>query len=272
MSADFRFKQFTVRQEGAAMKVSTDAVLLGAAASVAGNEANVLDIGTGTGVIALMIAQRLAAAGRSSAANAANRTFHILGIDIDEGAAGCASANFASSPWSGHLSARNISLADFAAECTLTRHFDLIVSNPPYFDSSLENPDPNLALARHTGEMSYRDILEFAAGGPDITGTGSPDRAAGALSGNGRLALILPADELARLLRHGRFCGLFPSRILSIRTTPRKKPSRIIVEFTRNRSAALQEDTLTLMDSNPASASGASRSEQYSSLTSDFYL
>lgn len=244
MSADFRFRQFTVRQDGAAMKVGTDAVLLGAAATLDVNIHRVLDIGTGTGVIALMLAQRLSD----------RPEYLVTGIDIDGGAAACASENFSASPWNGHLSAANVSLADFAAENDDT--FDLIVSNPPYFDESLANPDHTLALARHTGKMSYRDILEFSAK---------------KLTPEGRLALVLPSDEEPRLLRHARYCGLFPSRILRIRTTARKTPSRIIAEFTFRRSEPEIKE-LILMDSNPSCPGGASRSAAYASLTEDFYL
>ena len=153
----FRFKKFEVRNEKSAMKVNTDGVLLGAACPVRPDMKNVLDIGTGTGTIALMLAQRISALTQTTDSSI---DLNIIGIDIDEDAAAEAGANFAASAWAGSLEARRQALAELSDD----RAFDLIVSNSPYYDSSLTNPDAKKTAARHTDEtgLSFREVLEFA--------------------------------------------------------------------------------------------------------------
>lgn len=158
----FRFKQFAVEQDSVAMKVGTDGVLLGAWVDVEGAK-RILDIGTGTGVIALMLAQRTESA-------------HIVGIDIDGGAVECAASNFAASPWADRLEAVFTS----AQECVLTP-FDLIVSNPPYFVDSLLCPDSRRTMARHTTELSFEELNSVVVR---------------LLADNGRFALILPTEQM----------------------------------------------------------------------------
>lgn len=234
--AGFRFKQFTVRQDASALKVGTDAVLLGAAMTLRESDRAMLDVGTGTGVIALMTAQRIAALGAAPI---------IIAIDIDGPSAAEAAANFAASPWPGMLSARHCALRDFAPAAPL----DVIFSNPPYYDESLPNPDAREAAARHTCSLSYRELCAFAARH---------------LAPAGRLSLILPSDCEQALVRTAASFGLHPFRILRIRTTDAKPPRRIVAEFSRDAGPALTE-TLTLM-------SGSARTAEYSLLTSDFYL
>ncbi len=244
----FRFKRFEVRNEKSAMKVNTDGVLLGAAVPIDSSCIDVLDIGTGTGTIALMLAQRI-----SDRIPEWEKNVTVTSIDIDKDAAEEAAMNFRNSPWSEILSARHISLKVLDAEES-GRKFGLIVSNPPYYDSSLTNPDCRKATARHTGEaescgLSFREVLEFASRH---------------LTTDGRVAVILPADQEAAMLRHGRMLGLYPSMILRIRTVERKKPARIVAAFTRERTQ-VTEDMLTIMEN-------GRYTEQYISLTKDFYL
>ena len=232
---EFRFKRFSVRNEASPLKVGTDAVLLGAAMTIDGEERRMLDIGTGTGVIALMAAQRSPAA-------------LIDAIEIDGAAAAEAGMNFAASPWESRLKAICSPFSRFSPE----KSYDLIFSNPPYFDSSLKNPDGRTAAARHTESLSYREICAFAATN---------------LSGKGKLSLILPAASEIELLRTAGSVGLKPFRLLRIRTTPSKPFSRIIAEFKAGRPCppASQEE-LTLMDKS------GGRSDAYSAITGDFYL
>lgn len=236
MGSSFDFKQFSIRQERSALKVGTDAVVLGAAMTLLGSERRLLDIGTGTGVIALMAAQRLS--GRAD--------FHITGIDIDGPSAAEAAANFAASPWPSALEARGIPLQEYIPDGEI----DLVFSNPPFYDDSLRNPDPRESTARHTESLSFRDICAFCAEN---------------LTPEGRLSLILPCDCRVLLVRTAASFGLHPFRLLTIRTTAAKAPRRLVAEFSRRRTEQPREDSLILQD-------GASRTPEYAALTEDFYL
>jgi len=228
--SSFRFKQFEVQNEKSALKVGTDAVLLGSAMTILPSDANMLDIGTGTGVIALMAAQR-------------TQTAHIEAIDIDAPSAEEAAFNFAASPWSSRICARHTSLSDYVP----THSFDLIFSNPPYYDASLKNPDAREAAARHTDSLSYRDVFSFAS------------------AHSSRLSVILPSDNDKMALRLAAGFGLYPFRLVYVRSTERKKFSRLIAEFSLVRGE-VQREELTLMNNE------GGRSEDYTRLTQEFYL
>lgn len=320
----FRFKHFEVRNEKSAMKVNTDGVLLGASVHLSGNERQILDIGTGTGAIALMLAQRSAplsplpvmerapdypAAGSPNRQEAPQpRQAQILGIDIDPEAAEEAATNFSASAWSDRLTAMNISLAglksaflseyasggtnilDEAAGNTSGYNtgtqgqcrqqpqisFDLIVSNPPFYDASLLNPDGRKAVARHAAvsaesDSTYRQQLPGTCPDSDVLPMGSNlsfreilDFSARHLSPAGRVAMISPAEQEAGLLRYARMCGLHLQNILRISTVEHKPPRRIIAEFGRVRTTP-QKTTLTIM------ANGHYTGE-YLALMKDFYL
>lgn len=220
------------------MKVNTDGVLLGAAMTICPSDRTALDIGTGTGTIALMAAQRLE-----------GTDCRIDAIDIDEPSATEAAGNFSNSPWKDRLTAHHSSLDEFAGSDR--KEFDLIFSNPPYFEDSLTAPDERKSTARHTSDgLSYRDIFEFAQ-----------DR----LTENGRVSLVLPADQEAALCRYARMCCLHLFRIMRIRTVPRKAPSRIVAEFSRKRSDTVEDFTLTIQNE-------GKYTQEYLSLTRDFYL
>lgn len=251
--SDFQFKYFTVHNDRSAMKVNTDGVLLGAAVDIPAclvsstvcshddtPAGNVLDIGTGTGTIALMLAQRIFAAvspsgvqpqaGSPTEHQAGSPTEHwaveaprIYAIDIDVPSVEEARKNFERSPWADRLGVECVPLQEYAP----CQEFDLIVSNPPYFDDSLRNPDSRKADARHTNSLSFRDILEFASR---------------RLSEDGLVAMILPSEVEKDLLRCARSYSLYPSRIIYVRTTERKAPRRIIVEFSRCRSVSSSAD------------------------------
>ncbi|MBR2162854.1 MAG: methyltransferase [Bacteroidales bacterium] len=271
----FRFKRFNVVNERSAMKVNTDGVLLGAAMTLRPSDRRLLDIGTGTGTIALMAAQRLTDAvldhtdERSisldscgatrmvqdgpegqTGSNAGTDERSIDAVDIDEASAVEAAENFRNSPWNRLLRAFNMSLDQYDGTFSDNR-YDLIFSNPPYFEDSLNAPEERRNNARHTSTgLSYREILDFAS-----------ER----LSEDGRVSVVLPAEAEAPLCRHARMNGLHLFRIIRVRTVPRKAPSRIIAEFSRLRTENVEDIVLTIQNE-------GKYTQEYLSLTRDFYL
>lgn len=244
----FRFKQFTVWHDRCAMKVGTDGVLLGAWAfqnaryDIPG--AHILDIGTGTGLIALMLAQRW-----KTDKEACDNGFHILGIDIDEQAVLQAQDNFTASPWSEHLSCKQISLQELHG-----LSFDYIISNPPYFVNSLRNPDLSRQTARHTDTLSYEDLL---------------DGIARLLSDEGSAALILPAESEEEILSLAAHHSLYPGRLVHVCSKPNHAPKRILLELTRCNTPSRSSDE---PDTFYIESAHSPRSEEYAALTKDFYL
>lgn len=250
----FHFRRFDVRNERSAMKVNTDGVLLGAVTDVFPEDRDVLDVGTGTGTVALMIAQRLDE-------RRPRGDWRVRGIDIDAPSAEEAALNFRMSPWSESLVAENVGLLAFRNSARDGK-FDLIISNPPYYDNSLQAPEPRRNSARHTGgtetsdgaePFSYRDVLEYASE---------------ALSESGRVSMILPSDQEKALLRYARMCGFAPWKILRIKTVERKPVSRLIVQFKRRTQCAdaVTEERLTLSDEK------GKRTSQHASLVTDYCL
>ena len=161
-SNGFTFKQFEINHEGCAMKVGTDGVLLGAWCS-SQSARRIADVGTGTGLISLMCAQR-------------NATAKIDAIEIDSSAAKCARENVARSVWNDRIEVIESAIQQFSTE----ERYDLIVSNPPYFSETLQSPDPSRATARHNCSLPHRDLI---------------DAAKRLLTPEGRLSIILPTDE-----------------------------------------------------------------------------
>ena len=256
----FQFKKFSVVNERSAMKVNTDGVLLGAVMDIRPDDRSLLDIGTGTGTIALMAAQRLAASiedrpisnnAQDIAKESLHGNYQISAIDIDEPSATEASQNFAQSPWAANLKAYNLSLEQYEKTLVEEAHFDIIFSNPPYFEDSLTAPDQRKSTARHTSDgLSYRDIFDFAA-----------ER----LSVDGRVAFVLPADQELALCRYARMSGLHLFRITRVRTVPRKAPSRIIAEFSRYRKENPEDTTLTIQNE-------GTYTQEYLNVMKEFYL
>ena len=216
------------------MKVGTDGVLLGAWATVSPDDLRALDVGTGTGLIALMLAQRSAALVSTPAAE-----MGILGIDIDPAAAGEAAANFAASPWADRLTALPVSLQSFTGG-----PFDLIISNPPFFAADVAAPDARRSAARQCGSLPPSELLAAARL---------------LLSPSGRLAVIYPPEEAAAFRLEAESAGLYLSRQTRVITTSDQPPKRLLMEFTRTPGLPVFDDLI--LDS-PACRN----------LTADFYM
>jgi tRNA1Val (adenine37-N6)-methyltransferase len=208
----FRFRQFTIHQARCAMKVGTDGTLLGAWAGLLLLErSRILDVGTGTGLIALMMAQRFPEA-------------QVIGIDIDEEAVSQARENVAASPFADRI---EILHEDFAE---MEGTFDAIVSNPPYFADSLKSPDAQRTLARHANTLPYRLLMQ---------------QSWKLLSNEGELSVVVPADYKSRMEAEAALAGFFKSRECAVRTSPRKMPKRWLLAF-RKHPTPLERDELTL--------------------------
>ncbi|MCD7848911.1 MAG: methyltransferase [Parabacteroides sp.] len=231
----FQFKQFTIRHDKCAMKVGTDGVLLGAWAATEGCD-RILGIGTGTGLIALMLAQRSKAV--------------IDAIDIDAGACLQAEENAEASPFAGRIRVIHSGLADFAS--TAACQYDLIVSNPPYFADSLKCPDRQRSTARHTDTLPLDALLHD---GRKLLAPG------------GRLALILPYDRKEHLMDCIRKENLFPSREISVIPVPGAQPKRILIELTAEMPASPVSTGELTIEIERHRYTG-----EYIDLTKDFYL
>ena len=231
----FQFKQFRIVQERSAMKVGMDGVLLGAWADLSGAE-RILDIGTGTGLIALMMAQT-------------NPSAQIDAIEIDPEAFQEASLNTQQSAWSDRINAELFSFQEFAERTN--RKYDLIVSNPPFFTNGVKAPVENRAQARHSDSLPL-DVL--------ISG------AAGLLRGNGRIALVLPVESLQEIVQLADLNKLYISRLCRVKPNPVKPVFRVLIELA-NSACTIQESELMIEfekhhDYTP----------EYKELTKDFYL
>ena len=229
----FKFKKFTVAHAGSTMKVGTDAVLLGAWVTV-GQAQTILDIGTGNGTIALMLAQR-------SMEIATVAAVEIEATDVMQ-----AEENFKSSPWYDKIQLHHTSIQNFFPE----GQYDLVVINSPYFNNSQRPPDVRRHQARHTVTLSYKDLV---------------DAALRLLKNNGRFNVILPFTEGLQFLELARADGLFCTRQYSFRTRAEKPIERLLLEFSRHQTDT-ETGEILLYDGNKK------WSEGYKKLTTDFYL
>ena len=196
----FKFKQFTVYHDLCAMKVGIDGVLLGAWTPIDISAKRILDIGTGSGLIALMIAQR---------SNAL-----IDAIDLDEGAIAQANINVTNSGWSNRITVHHQSLASFAENNSSA--YDLIVSNPPYFISSLKTPDEARTKARHTDTLTHEDLLKYASG---------------LLRKKGRICVILPVTEGLQCVKLAEKFSLSCYQCVYVYPKPNSDAKRLLLEF-----------------------------------------
>lgn len=232
----FRFKQFEICQDRCAMKVGTDGVLLGAWAS---GGRHILDIGAGTGLISLMMAQRFADA-------------EIVGIDIDAAACGQACENVAASPFSGRVEIVNAKLQDYGVgQDGSKKKFDAIVSNPPFFVNSMRNPDAKRSLARHTDSLSFRDLF---LGVKRL------------LSDDGVFSAVIPTDLLESFSAEAYMLGFYVVRRCDVKTVERKAPKRTLVAFAKHRDGSMEYKVECMMGND------GNRSPWYAKITEDFYL
>ena len=228
----FRFKQFQIVQERAAMKVGIDGVLLGAWANFDG-EKRVLDVGTGTGLLALMAAQRCSGS--------------IDAVELEPEAAAEALANFNNSAWKSRIKLVVCAFQNFETQ----EKYDHIISNPPFFENSPKSANSKRAQARHSDSLSLSDLLM---------------KAQKILAENGKISLILSADQEGRLRFLAYDLGLYIHRFCLVLPDETREPHRILVELSCS-PGQTDEHRVTIRNSK-----SAEYTDQYRELTRDFYL
>lgn len=233
----FQFKQFSIQQDRCAMKIGTDGVLLGAWAPIDHRPFSVLDIGAGTGLIALMLAQR-------------SQAEQIDAIEIDENAFEQCVDNFENSPWNDRLFCFHASLDDFMDDLE-DEEYDLIVSNPPFYSEDYKTENEQRDLARFQDALPFEDLVEAASV---------------LLSETGVLAVIVPYKEEARLIASAKECDLFPLQITRVKGTPTAEIKRSLVAFSFAETHELPIDELII------ETARHQYTEDYIALTKDFYL
>lgn len=246
--AGFTFKQFEIQQDRCAMKVGTDGVLLGAWAE--GGQ-RILDIGSGTGLISLMMAQRFPEA-------------QVWGIDIDPDACMQARENVAASPFADRVGIACCALQNLSEEYLVRGSeelmemkegegnlFDAIVSNPPFFVNGLKNPDSKRAMARHSDSLPFSVLMKGVRRW---------------LSDEGVFSAIVPADVLESFVSEAYCSGLSLVRQCGVKTVERKQPKRYLVAFSKRRAGMVDKCTEIMTDSE------GNRSEWYAKITEEFYL
>lgn len=235
MNKPFKFKQFTVNQDRCAMKIGTDGVLLGAWTSVEKNPFSVLDIGAGTGILSLMIAQR------SYAEN-------IEAIEIDDDAYEQCSENFEQSPWNDRLFCYHASLLEFVEEVDDT--FDLIICNPPFFSEDYKTNNESRDKARFNDAMPFKHLIYAVVN---------------LLSEGGIFSVIVPFKEKESLIELALKVGLFANRILNVKGSPNSETKRSLIEFSfKNTKIEVSEMIIE--------TERHLYTEDYTNLTKDFYL
>lgn len=232
----FSFKQFTVKQDQCAMKIGTDGVLLGAWTPITNTPSRILDIGTGTGIIALMLAQRSAAD-------------QIDALEIDENAYEQAVDNFELSPWNDRLFCFHAGLDEFVDEPE--DEYDLIVSNPPFYAEEYYSKDSKRDLARFQDALPFEDLVEAAAL---------------LLSENGIFSVILPFKEEPKFMALAHEFDLFPHKITRVKGSPTSETKRSLLAFSRKETLDFPIDELVIETSRHL------YTPEYIALTKDFYL
>jgi len=231
----FQFKQFTIQQDKTAMKVGTDGVLLGAWVAIESDPFSILDIGAGTGLIALMLAQK-------------SNAELIDAVELNNEAYEQTVANFEESDWGDRLFCYHASLQEFAEE--IDDSYDLIVSNPPFYTSTYKNLEEDRAMARHTETLTYRDLLQGVSK---------------LLSENGSCAFIIPYLEAANFIKIAAESKLFPNRITNVKGTETSEIKRSLLQFSFEENEI--EITMLVIEIERHNYTSA-----YKNLVKDFYL
>lgn len=238
----FKFKNFNIKQDNSAMKVGTDGVLLGCWSSLDDCKKKILDIGTGTGVISLIIAQRI---------ERIIQDFNITAVEIDPIAYEEAKFNFENSPWRDHFTPINSSLQDYLLKGN--SKYDLIVSNPPFFNNSLHSPSNNRNLARHTDTLDYSTIINAATL---------------LLQKKGVLSIILPSQQARSFISEAvSYPSLQLLRECKVYTNSHNNgPKRHLIELIKE-----EEDIITYTSEDLFIHSNGLYTEEYLKLVKDFY-
>jgi tRNA1Val (adenine37-N6)-methyltransferase len=231
----FTFKQFQVNQDRCAMKIGTDGVLLGAWTPLINNPYNVLDIGAGTGILSLMLAQR-------------SNAEQIDAIEIDEDAYEQCVENFETSPWGDKLFCFHAGLDEFVDEPE--DEYDLIISNPPFYTDDYKSDNTSRDLARFEDALPFEELIEAAAL---------------LLSDNGIFSVIIPFKEEERFVSLCKELDLFPLKITRVKGTPTSEIKRSLLAFCR------MEQT-PLIDELVIEISRHNYTPEYIELTKEFYL
>ena len=235
MNKPFQFKQFSVNQDQCAMKIGTDGVLLGAWTSIENNPFSVLDIGAGTGVLSLMLAQRCDAQ-------------VIEALEIDDNAYEQCVENFEDSLWNDRLFCYHASLEEFSEEIEDT--YDLIICNPPFYSEDYKTENVQRDLARFQDAMPFEHLLESVST---------------LLSEMGSFSTIIPFSEEKKFISLAKQVALFPKRILNVRGNPSTEIKRSLIEFSFvNQDVEILELVIE--------TARHQYTEDYINLTQDFYL
>ncbi|MDO5970123.1 methyltransferase [Flavivirga aquimarina] len=244
----FVFKQFSVNQEQCAMKIGTDSVLLGAWTLVKDNLFSILDIGAGTGILSLMLAQR---------SHAVPTAIEIIdAIEIDDNAYEQCVDNFEQSLWGDKLFCYHASLQEFVDEIDDT--YDLIISNPPFYSEDYKTDNKQRDIARFQDAMPFNHLIESVSK---------------LLSENGNFSTIIPFKEEEKLINLASNFGLFPNRILRVKGSPTSEIKRSLIEFSFLKNGAEQGQNSNIkIDNLTIEVSRHQYTEDYINLTKDFYL
>jgi tRNA1Val (adenine37-N6)-methyltransferase len=229
----FKFKQFEIQQNKAAMKVGTDGVLLGAWIKST-EPTKILDIGTGTGLIALMLAQKFIKS-------------EIFAIEIDKEAYLQATENANNSNWNNRIKVINEDFLKFAHQTELK--FDIIVSNPPFFENQLLPPDKQRLIARHNLTLPFSKLIKSTSK---------------LLTENGEFSVIIPNENYQNFIHLCSQNLLFCNEKTTIKHTPNKPPKRILLKFSKKISPIIESEIIIKKDSE--------FTEKYKQLTKDYYL